>query len=330
MARLRKVMLYGKEFERSQCRKESTYLFGLSFTIICSQMWLCGDKPEDLDHVLRSCAMVRSVWLRSIPVAAKALFSALNFKEWLCKNLFDSTFITSDMEWPIRLVVLCWLIWKRRCCLVLAPEENCREDFIARGDRMVEECKGALLSTQQVPRLPIMCSSWNAPPHGWVKLNVDASMSTFDQKVDVGGVLRDEFGLWILGFARFVGRCDVVIADLWAIHDGLLQAWVSGFSRVKLESDCLEAIRIINSLSNVLDGNALVTSIKEFIARDWNVVARHVDRGNNRVAKTLASWGHGLVVAQLIYSVPLADMVSLVEEELSVSTSTVGEAASIG
>ncbi|KAK8705229.1 hypothetical protein V6N13_048835 [Hibiscus sabdariffa] len=83
MARLRKVMLYGKEFERSQCRKESTYLFGLSFTIICSQMWLCGDKPEDLDHVLRSCAMVRSVWLRSIPVAAKALFSALNFKEWL-------------------------------------------------------------------------------------------------------------------------------------------------------------------------------------------------------------------------------------------------------
>ncbi|KAK8607784.1 hypothetical protein V6N13_046391 [Hibiscus sabdariffa] len=63
----------------------------------------------------------------------------------------------------------------------------------------------------------------------------------------------------------------------------------------------------------------------DLIAREWDVVAHHVDWGNNRVADTLASWGRGLGVAQMPYSVPPADIVSLVEEEMPGSTSAVGE-----
>ncbi|KAK8533241.1 hypothetical protein V6N12_076517 [Hibiscus sabdariffa] len=132
-------------------------------------------------------------------------------------------------------------------------------------------------------------------------------------------------GLDIAHVATSGGNSVVLIAELWVIHDSLLQAWVSGCSRVELESDCLETISIINLLSTALDGSALVSSIKDLIAREWDVVAHHVDWGNNRVADTLASWGRGLGVAQMPYSVPPADIVSLVEEEMPGSTSAVGE-----
>ncbi|KAL4279422.1 hypothetical protein GQ457_03G039710 [Hibiscus cannabinus] len=35
--------------------------------------------------------------------------------------------------------------------------------------------------------------------------------------------IAPQHGRWLLGFARFVSRCDVLIAELWAIHVGLLQ-----------------------------------------------------------------------------------------------------------
>ncbi|KAK8502441.1 hypothetical protein V6N12_020033 [Hibiscus sabdariffa] len=140
-----------------------------------------------------------------------------------------------------------------------------------------------------------------------------------------GGVFRDEFGRWFLGFARFVGRCDVLIVELLAIHDGLLQAWVSGYSRVELESDCLEAVRIITSSSSALDGNALVVSIKELIGREWSVVVHHIGYVNNRVVDMLASRDRGLDVAHTLFSGPPADIASIVEEELAGHASTVGE-----
>ncbi|KAL4296817.1 hypothetical protein GQ457_12G001150 [Hibiscus cannabinus] len=221
----------------------------------------------------------------------KDVFFTLSTKFWLCKNLFDPNFVTCDEDWPIRFVVLCWLIWKRRCCLVLGSGEGFRDDILVRGDRMVEECKRALCANQWVSSRPVVQSSWLAPPLGWVKLNVDASVSSRDHKAGVGGVLRDDLGRWIIGFSRFLGRCDSLIAELWAIHDGLLQAWDSGYTRVELESDCLEAARIGNSASTTLAGSALVSSIKEVIGRVWTVVVKHVGRGNNRVADYLAAHG---------------------------------------
>ncbi|KAK8506653.1 hypothetical protein V6N12_013467 [Hibiscus sabdariffa] len=148
---------------------------------------------------------------------------------------------------------------------------------------------------------PVVRSRWSTPSHRWVKLNVDALVSSLDHKAGVGGVIRDEFSFWLLGFTRFLGHYDVLAAALWAIHDSLLQGWNSGYSRVELESNCLEAVSIINSSSDALIGSALVDSVKELIAREWSIVVRHVSRVNNRVADMLASRGRGSDVAQVIF-----------------------------
>ncbi|KAL4272206.1 hypothetical protein GQ457_13G013010 [Hibiscus cannabinus] len=260
---------------------------------------LCGDSPESVDHVLRSCAMVRNVWLRSIPMEAREVFFTLPIKAWLCKNLFEPNSVTCDEDWPIRFAILCWLLWKRRCCLVLGSGESFRDDVLVCGDRMV-------------------------------RLNVDASVTLHDNRAGVGRVIRDAQGRWVFGFYRFLGRCDSLVAEMWAIHDGLLQAWDLGYTRIELESDCLEAVLIIHSESSALAGSALVSSIKEVMGRGWTVVVKHVGRGSNRVADFLAAQGRNLVAGGMRLSEPPVALVSLLEEEFLGPSSSVGEATGVG
>ncbi|KAL4353303.1 hypothetical protein GQ457_06G005280 [Hibiscus cannabinus] len=253
---------------------------------------ICGACPESMDHVLRSCAMVRNVWLR--------------------------------------FAITCWLIWKRRCCLVLGTGETFNDDILVHVNRMVEGCKRAFIANQRAPSRSIVQSCWCTPSLGWIKLNVDSSVSTRDYRAGVGGVLRNDRGRWLLGFSRFLGHCDSLLAELWAIHDGLLHAWDSGYARVELESDCLEAVRIINSESRALEGSALVSSFVGVISRDWTVTVTHVGRGRNRVADALAARGRDLGAGGMLFLAPPNALVSLIEEEALGSTSAVGESIGVG
>ncbi|KAL4318363.1 hypothetical protein GQ457_18G022390 [Hibiscus cannabinus] len=157
--------------------------------------------------------------------------------------------------------------------------------------------------------------SWTRPRTGWIKANVDASVSMVDRSAGAGGVLRDDSGAWISGYARYVGRCDALLAELWAIHDGLLLAWDLGFRFVELESDCLEAVRIICSRSNVLSTSALVGAIASLLSREWTVEGCHITRDSNGVADKLAKRGRELGMDSTIFVAAPAVVAGLVEAE---------------
>ncbi|KAK9024640.1 hypothetical protein V6N11_004798 [Hibiscus sabdariffa] len=125
--------------------------------------------------------------------------------DWLCKNLFDQSFMGEDVDWPTRFPVLCWLLWKRRCSLLLDSEANYMDDILTRGNRLVEECSRAVSTVPQTTLRYVDQSRWTAPPQGCIKLNVNAVVSPTSHKAGIGGVFRDAHGRWILGFTRFVG-----------------------------------------------------------------------------------------------------------------------------
>ncbi|KAL4353912.1 hypothetical protein GQ457_06G021000 [Hibiscus cannabinus] len=133
--------------------------------------------------------------------------------------------------------------------------------------------------------------SWEGPPHGWVKGNVDVAVNVSDGRAAVGGVFRDEDGTWLQGFARFIGRSSVLVIELWAIREGLHLAWNDGFRHVELETDNAEAARICNGLSTAMQNSVLVSEIQEWLQRCWHVRVRYVDRASNAVADTLAKMG---------------------------------------
>ncbi|KAL4385217.1 hypothetical protein GQ457_15G009690 [Hibiscus cannabinus] len=260
---------------------------------------ICGGDREDVAHVLRDCVVAKGLWT----------------KQWLFKNLFDATFMAIDADWSIRFAIFCWLLWKRRCCLLLDSETGVLGDIYMHGNRMVEECSRVKCDMQRDRGGRVLVSNWAPPQVGWVKLNVDAAVATVDHTVGIEGVVRDENGVWLFGYARFVGRCDVLLAEFWAIHDGLLHVWSMGYRRVELESDCLEAVRVINNESDMMGGSVLVESIKRLLGQDWRVEVRYISRENNRIADLLAKRGRNMQLVPLRFVTPPVELERLVEEE---------------
>ena len=62
---------------------------------------------------------------------------------------------------------------------------------------------------------------WSKPPEGWFKLNLDGASCGNPGKARSGGLIRDCSGKWLKGFARSIGFATSVLAEFWALRDGL-------------------------------------------------------------------------------------------------------------
>ncbi|KAK8686325.1 hypothetical protein V6N13_125350 [Hibiscus sabdariffa] len=262
---------------------------------------------ENIDHVLRLRIAAAGIWRRIVPHALREIFFNIPFRDWLTRNLFDSTFVRSDEDWPTRFIIICWLLWKRRCSLVLAPAMGAMEDVLSVGNRLALECKqsfAARVATNRMATNPEFQATahWNLPLRGWIKVNVDAAVSTVDGSAGVGTAIRDDKGEWLFGSTRFVGR--------WAIHEGLMHAWSRGYRLVELESDSLEAVRIVLVNSPEVAVFGLVLSIKR-----WIVKIQHVNREGNRVTDRMAAKSRTQRGLTATFSEAPADVRGLVDGE---------------
>ena len=55
----------------------------------------------------------------------------------------------------------------------------------------------------------------------WYKVNLDGSSLGNPSLVGGGGLIRDETGKWIRGYARAIGTTTRAAAELWALRDGI-------------------------------------------------------------------------------------------------------------
>ena len=95
-----------------------------------------------------------------------------------------------------------------------------------------------MLISQKTPsQLLVKQIQWKRPSHGWVKLNTDGSSLGNPGPAGGGGVIRDEEGAWIVGFARNIGITSSYLAELWASRDGLVLCMNRKFNAVEVKSD---------------------------------------------------------------------------------------------
>ncbi|KAK9030109.1 hypothetical protein V6N11_031540 [Hibiscus sabdariffa] len=127
---------------------------------------ICGGAKEDLEHVLHSCAIAKGLWLRLIPSGARVSFFSLTFKEWFCKNLFDRTFVTTDDEWPHRFAIMCWLLWKRRCRLLLEEDVGVLDDVLVTGNCLLMQTKDAFTMLVGSNARNAVARTWCRPQPG--------------------------------------------------------------------------------------------------------------------------------------------------------------------
>jgi ribonuclease HI len=135
---------------------------------------------------------------------------------------------------------------------------------------------------------------WSKPSPGWSKLNVDGSWVANGATGGAGMILRDDQGAVIFTACRHLVSCDSPLeAELRACAEGLFLAMRLSDCPIVVESDCLEAVQMINEDTvNRSPYAGLINEVKYLCgsARECNVV--HISRELNGVSHSLSQFGH--------------------------------------
>ena len=76
-------------------------------------------------------------------------------------------------------------------------------------------------ATQQQKKMVLKSIRWEKPNTKWTKLNTDGSSVDTLRLAGGGGVVRDDQGNCVIGYARKIGSVNSFLAELWALRDGL-------------------------------------------------------------------------------------------------------------
>ncbi|KAK9005623.1 hypothetical protein V6N11_043048 [Hibiscus sabdariffa] len=95
----------------------------------------------------------------------------------------------------------------------------------------------------------------------------------------------------------------------------LRHAWRIGFRNVELETDSLEAFRIVTRSSLTLSGTLLVEDIMDLVSRPWNINVFHVDRRKNAVADRLATMSRDKAIDESILDRPPGEVLDLLKQD---------------
>ena len=133
----------------------------------------------------------------------------------------------------------------------------------------------------------LLVSRWTPQRVGEVKVNTDGSFGDVTRKMSWGGVIRDHEGSWLGGFAGSGPEGNALLAEAFAVRDGLALVWSRGYRKVHCETDCLE---LINLLQNVTAPSFLpvLEEINQLLSYDWEVALKHIPRNCNTVADHIA------------------------------------------
>ncbi|XVF21358.1 hypothetical protein REPUB_Repub12eG0083500 [Reevesia pubescens] len=95
--------------------------------------------------------------------------------------------------------------------------------------------------------------TWQPPPDGIMKINVDAAFCNLDSTAQLGVVIRDSRG--DVNCSAVVTKhfiLSVLVGELEAILFGLDIAREMGFNSILLETDCQVAVKEIHKLGTSL------------------------------------------------------------------------------
>ncbi|MBA0840320.1 hypothetical protein Goarm_002910 [Gossypium armourianum] len=102
------------------------------------------------------------------------------------------------------------------------------------------------------------------------------------------GVIYDEKRTWVLGYNRFLGKCSVIVAELWSILDGKLILQKQGYDKVIIQFDNLEIVIAISDRKLEGSTSNLIKRIQQILAKEEKWLLRYVPNEDNKFVYALA------------------------------------------
>lgn len=107
----------------------------------------------------------------------------------------------------------------------------------------------------------------------------------------VRGVVLDVDDKWILGFNHYLGNCNPLEAELWAITDGILILLQKGFNRATIQSDSLEVVQLLAKKEEFDSEITILRRVRRILQFEGQWRLRFVPRERNIMADRLAKLG---------------------------------------
>ncbi|KAJ1407710.1 Ribonuclease H-like superfamily [Sesbania bispinosa] len=232
---------------------------------------LCGVYVEIDSHIMRDCVQVDKVWRSVFGAQLSTWQIGSPAASWISQNIGSKSLHSSGVSWSLLFGVTCWLIW-------LASQRHVWRDV-----------------------------RWEPPWDGWVKWNLDGSVSEQGVRAAGGCVLRNSLGRWIIRVARNIGHATITEAELWAFKDASFLSKLRGDSWVWFESDSFTTVNFVkNGVPASHPCFGLVSAIQIDIGNFERVHIRHVLREGNSVVDGLAGLGHSLPLGSHVLPDPPA------------------------
>ncbi|GAU49481.1 hypothetical protein TSUD_286190 [Trifolium subterraneum] len=129
------------------------------------------------------------------------------------------------------------------------------------------------------------------PREGWFKLNCDGAHKSSIQLSGCGGLLRNNDGICVSSFARKIGSCDALHAEMWGMYIGMDLARRKGVTHLQVESDSKVLVDMVTG-NCMVNGRipTLVKRIHDLKNLDWQVQMNHTWREGNKPADWLANF----------------------------------------
>lgn len=152
----------------------------------CDKCWLCSEKVEDIEHVLRECPAADEVWLRILPELHHKSRN-MSFRNWLDYGIANrGNGHKPELENSLFALTIWWL-WKWRNNAIFTGRFHSIQSKVQWESR-----------------------SWKGHEEGAVKVNYDGSIDHLTNKLGCGGLIRDERDKWIGDFVNNIGSCTLV------------------------------------------------------------------------------------------------------------------------
>ena len=81
----------------------------------------------------------------------------------------------------------------------------------------------------------------------WFKLNFDGASQWNPRKASGGGIIHDHYGKWIKGYMRNIGNASNIVAEFWALRDGLMLPTQLGITQLLVELDTQVIVNLVLS-----------------------------------------------------------------------------------
>ncbi|GAU38238.1 hypothetical protein TSUD_145930 [Trifolium subterraneum] len=158
---------------------------------------------------------------------------------------------------------------------------------------------------------------WTCPQQGYLCLNNDGAVKKGNQQAGCGGVVRDNSGKWVCGFAKVLGSCSAYVAELWGIYEEIKIANDRNLMRIEIQVDSKATLQCFtSSKTGNIRGRKLVRIIREVIDQGMKVQFNHVYKKANKVADWLTNVGCKLVNGSIMFELPPQELLSLIDEDV--------------